>query len=303
MDKIIIICGPTGIGKTSFAVSAAETFNGEIIGADSMQIYKFMDIGTAKPDAGERALARHHLIDFVDPADDYDAGRFVRDADAAIDDVTARGKIPIVAGGTGLYLRALVHGLFRSEPADPVVLERLNRELADKGPESLFVRLQQCDPESALKIHPNDSFRVIRALEVYESASVTMSGFQASHQFSQMRYDVLKLGLTMDRGKLYERINQRVDMMLEAGLLNETVALIEKGYSLELKSMQCIGYRQMGYFINGEVSWEEAVRLLKRDTRRYAKRQFTWFNKDKDIHWFAPDGFDQARTLIKEFLT
>lgn len=303
MKKIIIFCGPTGIGKTSFAINAARIFNGEIVGADSMQIYKLMDIGTAKPDPEELAAARHHLVDFLDPKEEFDAGRYVKTADAAIEDIVNRNKLPIIAGGTGLYIKALINGLFRSYPVCQEVIDRLMKEGEEKGSEYLHKRLQQCDPHSARKIHANDTFRVVRALEIFETNGVLMSECQNEHHFGQKRYETLKIGLHMDREILYERINQRVDVMLRQGLYEEVLALIANGYSPELKSMQSIGYKHMSMYINGEVDWEEAVRLLKRDTRRYAKRQFTWFNKDAEIQWVEHDQFDTAKDLIKEFLT
>ncbi|MBU8911032.1 MAG: tRNA (adenosine(37)-N6)-dimethylallyltransferase MiaA [Desulfobacterales bacterium] len=303
MKRIIIICGPTGIGKTSFAISVARRFNGEIIGADSMQIYKYMNIGTAKPDPEELKQARHHLIDFLDPKDDFDAGLYVKAADKSIEDITARGKIPIIAGGTGLYIRALLNGLFRSEPICEKTLSQLTRDLEETGSLSLYQRLEKCDPKAAQKIHPNDSFRVIRALEVYQTTGQKLSDRQKNHDFDDLRYKSIKIGLYMDRKKLYDRINKRVDIMLNQGLLNEVTTLAENGYSFGLKSMQSIGYKHMAMFMNNEVDWTEAVRLLKRDTRRYAKRQFTWFGRDKDITWFMPSQFNLAEKLIKEFLT
>ncbi|WP_299980591.1 tRNA (adenosine(37)-N6)-dimethylallyltransferase MiaA [Desulfobacula sp.] len=303
MKRIIIICGPTGIGKTTFAISVARRFNGEIIGADSMQIYKHMNIGTAKPDPEELKQARHHLISFLDPKDDFDAGLYVKAADKSIEDITTRGKIPIITGGTGLYIRALLHGLFRSEPICEKTLSQLSRDLEEVGSLSLYQKLEKCDPKAAQKIHPNDSFRVIRALEVYQTTGQRISDRQKNHDFDDLRYHSLKIGLYMDREKLYDRINKRVDVMLNQGLLNEVTTLVENGYSFDLKSMQSIGYKHMAMFMNNEVDWADAVRLLKRDTRRYAKRQFTWFRKDKEITWLMHSQFDLAEKLIKEFLT
>ena len=303
MKRIIVICGPTGIGKTAFAISVAKQFNGEIIGADSLQIYQHLNIGTAKPDPKELKQARHHLIDFVDPKQEFDAGLYVKTADKAIQDITGRGRVPVVAGGTGLYIQALLHGLFRSKSICNQTLSRLTRQLEQKGPLNLYQKLESCDPEAAQKIHPNDSFRVIRALEVYETTGQKISEKQGLHQFGSLRYHSLKIGLTMDREHLYKRINLRVDQMLDQGLLSEVTSLLEQGYSLDLKPMQSIGYKHMGMFINNEVDWSEAVRLFKRDTRRYAKRQFTWFKKDRDIHWVLPSRFDLVQQQIKEFLT
>jgi len=268
-----------------------------------MQIYKYMNIGTAKPEVEELMQARHHLVNFVDPKNEYDAGKYVKAADEAIADIFFRGKVPIVAGGTGLYIKALISGLFRSEPICEETVLRLTEELEEKGCMALYQKLVLCDPNAAAKIHPNDSFRVIRALEVYQKSGQKISDRQSSHHFGEQRYVSLKIGLTMEREKLYERINKRVDMMLDNGLLNEVIALKENGYDFNLKPMQSIGYKHMAMFIKKKVDWEEAVRLLKRDTRRYAKRQFTWFHKDTDIHWINPSESGVAESLIKEFLT
>ena len=303
MTKIITICGPTGIGKTGFAIALAQELNGEIIGADSMQIYKYMDVGTAKPDEKERQLAVHHLVDFLDPADNFDAKSFIVLADQAISDIAKRGRVPVVAGGTGLYIRALLHGLFRGEPVCPETLEKLNQTLEEKGAPALHEQLTKCDPKAAEKIHPNDGFRIVRALEVFLTTGVPISQCQQTHDFKSDRYQSLTFGLHMDRQLLYDRINKRVDIMMGQGLLDEVKNLVNQGYSLELKSMQSIGYRHMGMYIKGEVSLEEAVRLLKRDTRRYAKRQFTWFNKEKNLIWINAEETAKAIQTAKNFLT
>ena len=303
MKRIVVILGPTGIGKTAFAIRVARQFNGEIVGADSMQIYKHLTIGTAKPDPTELALARHHLIDFLEPEDEYDAGKFVRDADRAIEEICSRAKVPVVAGGTGLYVRALLYGLFRTDSVCRKTVERLNRDVIKKGRRYVHERLADVDPQAAGRIHPNDTFRTIRALEVFLTTGEKISDRQKAHNFNQPRYHALKIGLYLDREKLYERINRRVDIMLEQGLLPEVEQLVEAGYSLDLKSMQSIGYQQMGLFLKGEADWPEAVRLLKRDTRRYAKRQMTWFKKETDILWCRPDAYNEVEMKIKEFLT
>lgn len=302
MTKIITICGPTGIGKTGFAIALARELNTEIIGADSMQIYKYMDIGTAKPDERERQLATHHLVDFLDPAENFDAKQFTALADQVICDLAKQGRVPVVAGGTGLYIRALIHGLFRGKPACPATLDKLNQTLEEQGGHALHAQLAQCDPEAAEKIHPNDGFRIVRALEVFLTTGVPISQCRQTHDFKSDRYQSLTFGLHMDRKLLYDRINRRVDIMMDQGLLDEVKSLVNRGYSLELKSMQSIGYRHMGMYMKGEVSLEEAVRLLKRDTRRYAKRQFTWFNKEKDLIWIDAGQVEKAIEAVKEFL-
>ncbi|OGR12890.1 MAG: tRNA (adenosine(37)-N6)-dimethylallyltransferase MiaA [Desulfobacula sp. GWF2_41_7] len=303
MKRIIIICGPTGVGKTPLAVRVAQKFNGEIVGADSMQIYRHLNIGTAKPDPEEMDLVRHHLIDCIDPKDEFDAGRYVKLADKAIQDITSRGKIPIITGGTGLYIKALLNGLFRSESICTETLSRLALELKEKGVHALYEKLSECDPKAADRIHPNDSFRVIRAIEVFQTTGNRISDYQKRHSFHDHRYESLKIGLYLEREKLYDRINQRVDMMMNKGLLNEVLSMVENGYSFNLKSMQSIGYRHMAMFIQKKIDLPEAINLLKRDTRRYAKRQFTWFNKDKDIAWYNPLEINGIEKLIKDFLT
>jgi tRNA dimethylallyltransferase len=303
MQKIITICGPTGIGKTGFAISLARAFKGEIIGADSMQIYKYMDIGTAKPDASERAQVRHHLVDFMDPAQEFDAGQYAQLADQAVDTIVQNEHLPIVAGGTGLYIRALLYGLFRSRKACRTTLAELTETLEKKGGPYLHRQLESCDPVAAGRIHPRDGFRIVRALEVFLTTGVPISQKQTQHEFTRPRYRSLTLGLYMDRRDLYDRINQRVDMMMAQGLFFEVQDLVNRGYALNLKSMQAIGYRHMGWVINGDLVLEKAVSLLKRDTRRYAKRQFTWFRKEPGIVWITPSEKDRAAALVKEFLT
>lgn len=303
MKKIIVILGPTGVGKTAFSIRMARTFRGEIIGADSMQVYRYMDIGTAKPSPEERIQVPHHLIDFLDPADDFDAGSYAAKAHRAVDDIIGRQGVPMVVGGTGLYIKALLHGLWRSEPICEKTMARLTEQLHADGPSTLYRRLTECDPMAAKRIHPNDVFRILRALEVFERTGRRISDHQQDHRFEEQRYESLKIGLNMDRQMLYERIDKRVDAMLDQGLFEEVVSLMEKGYDPGLKSMQSIGYRHVGLVIRQQSDFEEAVRLLKRDTRRYAKRQLTWFRKDPDIVWLHPSQIAEAENRTKEFLT
>ncbi len=300
--KIIVVCGPTGIGKTGFAIWLANRFNGEIVGADSMQIYRYMDIGTAKPDYGERKMAVHHMVDIIDPDEEFDAAKFAEMADNSIEKIIKKGRIPIVAGGTGFYIKALLHGLFRQgRAADRKIINSLETESERKGSACLHKKLETIDPVSADKIHPNDSFRIIRALEVFESTGRTMSSFRKEHNFACNRYDPLVFGLYMDRKKLYERINQRVENMMSQGLIDEVKELVKMGYSCRLKSMQSLGYRHICDFLNEKTSFEETVSLLKRDTRRYAKRQFTWFGKDKKIIWVKPNERKKAEQFVMDF--
>ncbi len=287
--KIILICGPTAIGKTAAAIGVAERLGGEIVGADSLQIYKYMDIGTAKPTPQERQRIPHHMIDIVTPDAPYDAARFSREGREAIGAIFQRGRIPVIAGGTGFYIKALVYGLFESAPSDPSIRRRLSEEAVRSGGERLFSRLKACDPEAAGAIHPNDTYRIMRALEVYEASGMTMTAFRRRHKFADAPYNVLKIGLFMDRQALYERIEGRVDAMIGQGLLGEVSGLLDAGYHEFLRPMQALGYRQMADFIKGRTDWESAVATLKRDTRHYAKRQLTWFRKDTEIQWFEPD--------------
>ncbi|MFO7884306.1 MAG: tRNA (adenosine(37)-N6)-dimethylallyltransferase MiaA [Desulfobacteraceae bacterium] len=300
--KIVVVCGPTGIGKTSTAITLAQEFDGEIISADSMQIYRYMDIGTAKPDKEEQKQVAHYLVDVADPDEPFDAALFADLADKAVEKITCKKKLPIVAGGTGFYIKAMLYGLFRGSPADQTLIQQLEQEAEKKGGDTLYKRLEQIDPASAASIHPHDTFRIVRALEVFMSTGRTMSSFQKAHEFAVKKYDALKIGLRMDRQELYRRIEQRVDLMMDQGLIDEVENLRQMGYSCDLKSMQSIGYRHICDFLNKKVSFEETLRLLKRDTRRYAKRQLTWFGREKDIVWIDPRDTDRAEVLVKDFL-
>jgi tRNA dimethylallyltransferase len=301
--SIIVVCGPTGIGKTAAAIEIAETFGGEIISADSMQVYRLMDIGTAKPTVQEQARIRHHLIDIVDPDEDFDAARFGSLARPLIFALIRKNKLPVVAGGTGLYIKALIHGLFQARPPAPEIRRKLKDEAASRGPSALHERLGRVDPQAAAGIHPNDVFRIIRALETYELTGRPISDHHRIHGFSESPFQAFKIGLTMDRKALYERINRRVDLMIAAGLLAEVKGLLGKGYAENLKAMQSIGYRHMADYLGGRLSWEESVRTLKRDTRRYAKRQLTWFRADPDISWVTPTELQNIYPEIHRFLT
>jgi tRNA dimethylallyltransferase len=299
---IVVICGPTGIGKTSTAISLAEMYNGEIVGADSMQIYQLMEIGTAKPTPEEQVRVPHHMVDIIRPDTPFDAARYEKMARDVISSLHARGKLPIVAGGTGFYIKALTQGLFDTIPTDPMVRERLQNETLSLGNDVLHKRLENLDPETAKRLHPNDTYRIVRALEVFEVTGKPLSAHHQGHQFAGQYFRQLKIALTIPRELLYERINFRVDLMLNAGLLNEVRMLLEKGYAPELKSMQSIGYRHMVDFIQGRLSWEEAVRTMKRDTRHYAKRQMVWFKKDPEVHWMGPDQLPEMQGLVEDFL-
>jgi len=301
--KIIVICGPTGTGKTSTAIQLAQEFNGEIISADSMQIYRYMDIGTAKATRDEQMRVPHHLVDIVEPDQPFDAAKFSQMAEEKIADLIQAEKVPFVVGGTGLYIKALVHGLFQSDPSNSEIREKLKRLASEKGIESLYYRLETCDPEAAERIHPKDSIRIIRALEIFEQTGNPMSRIHDGHRFAEQRFDALKIGLSVPRDVLYDRINRRVDEMIQAGFLKEVRFLLNQGYGEDHKSMQSIGYRHMAGYINGRLTWGEAVTTMKRDTRRYAKRQMTWFRADTEINWFEPSRPDSIRDAIFDFFS
>ena len=301
--KIVVVCGPTGIGKTGFAIALARQFNAEIVGADSMQIYRRMDIGTAKPTPEEKAAAPHHLVDVVEPDDTFDAAAYVRMADDIITHLAGRKVLPLVVGGTGLYIKTLVYGLFKGRSTDSTLRRKLMDQAEQAGSAALHARLAGKDPAAAARIHVNDSYRIIRALEIIETTGRPVSDQFERHGFARARYEALQIGLHMPRQALYDRIDKRVDMMVAQGLEAEVRRLLRDGYSPELKSMQSLGYRHMADFIQGRLAWDEALRTLKRDHRRYAKRQMTWFRAVPDIHWLEPGERARAQTMVRDFLS
>jgi len=300
-EPVLVLIGPTAIGKTTLSLSLAARFSCEIVGLDSMQIYRYMDIGTAKASPEERAFVPHHLIDIVNPDEEYHVARYVEDAAAACRQIIGRGKTPLLVGGTGLYLKGLEKGLFEIEAKDEAVRLKLKERLAEEGREALFADLVRCDPESAGRLHPNDTQRLLRALEIYQVTGKSWSAHLESQEQTPALTRVLKIGLLGEREALYGRINLRVRQMVEQGLLDEVRSLQEMGYSPELKSMQAIGYRHMANYLAGVWEWEEALALLARDTRRYAKRQLTWFGADPEVHWFAPEDEKGVAARVSEF--
>jgi tRNA dimethylallyltransferase len=289
MEKIVIIVGPTASGKSSLAMEAATRFNGEIIGADSVQVYRKMNIGTAKPTSEEQSRVPHHLIDILDPDEEYTVARFVTDADLAIADICSRSRNAFVAGGTGLYIRSLVEGIFEGPGADTALRVELLEVARLSGVNKVHDRLKLVDPVAAEKIHPNNLRRVIRALEVQALTKRPISEFHSEHALKEQRYRALKIGLDTERPLLYKRIEERVEKMVEAGLVAEVEGLLKAGYREDLKPMGALGYKEMVGYLNGEHTLDEAVRLLKRNTRRYAKKQLTWFKKDRAIEWYSRD--------------
>ncbi len=300
---IIIISGPTCVGKTDVAVGLAEPLGGEIISADAMQVYRHMDIGTAKPSREQLARVPHHLIDVVTPDEPFSAALFKKMADEVIQDLHRKGRPVFVVGGTGLYIKVLTGGLFALQEQNGNVRAKLRREAERSGLEALYHRLQKVDPRAARRISSSDTYRVIRALEVYQVTGQPISRHQKLHRFGDVRYRTLAFGLTLDRHVLYDRINQRVDLMLASGLLEEVKWLLDHGYSTTLKPMRSLGYRHMGDYLEGRVTWDETVRLMKRDTRRYAKRQLTWFRAVPDVQWLHPGQIDAMKDRIGSFLT
>lgn len=301
-QKVVIIAGPTASGKSSLGVELALSLGGEIINADSMQVYRGMDVGTAKPTLEEQKGIPHHLLDVVDPDEDFSAATFRSMALALVREICSRGKICLVVGGTGLYIKALLGGLLRSPPADPRLRETLRLECENHGSTRLYERLKLLDPESASKVHPNDKVRIIRSLEIIHLTNRRPSELSREHGFRDRALGALKLCLKINREELYHRINRRSAAMLRAGLVGETESLLSKGYSSQLKPMKSIGYRHIVKYLEGTWSLAEATRNLQRDTRRYAKRQLTWFRADPEFTWISPDDFDLASKKIRGFL-
>ena len=300
--KIVVIAGPTASGKSAVAAALASELNGEIVSADSVQVYRRLDIGAAKPPQEVRAMAAHHLIDIVEPGFDYTAARFVEDADKAIADIRSRGKNVFVAGGTGLYIKALLSGIFDGGEADKDYRDELVLFAASRGAALLHARLKEVDPAAAAAIHPNNTRRVIRALEVYHTTKKPISAHHREHGFSRQRYDALKIGLGRDRAGLYADIDARVDEMISRGLLEETRSLLNSGFSPGLRAMSSLGYKEMIGYIQGLYPFDEAVRLIKRNTRHYAKRQLTWFRKDPGIRWFNPAEFYDIMSAVRRHI-
>ena len=301
--RLIVIIGPTGAGKTEMVIKLAREWNGEVISADSMQVYRMMDIGTAKPTAEERSMVKHHLIDVVNPDEQFNAAMFIGMAGGIISTLHVEKKPIFVVGGTGLYIKTLLGGLFRGPGADERIRELYREELDRHGKEYLYGKLKEKDGLAAARIDANDVVRIIRALEVLELSGESIVGKQTTHGFGDIRYECLKIGLMIDRDHLYARIDDRTDEMIREGFSDEVKNLLEKGYNENLKPMQSLGYRHMVNYIKGTCQLEEAIRMMKRDTRHYAKRQMTWFGADSEIKWISPLEMDNAKRQIKSFLS
>lgn len=294
-ERVVVILGPTATGKSHCAIEIAKKFHGEIISGDSMLVYRDTNIGTAKPTAAELAAVPHHLVDILPPEASFSVVDFKERAQHLITEINARGHLPIIAGGTGLYIKALLEDYaFNSVSEDSELRQQLTREAEEQGPEVLHARLAQLDSAAAERIHPNNVRRVVRALEA------ALQG-EAVHQFGaeEMPYDALVIGLEMERSALYERINKRVDLMLEAGLEQEVRQLLERGVSPDCQSMQSIGYRQMVWYLNGSMDYEQAVDKLKQATRNFAKRQITWYKKMPYIQWLKLDAQPNYANVVE----
>ncbi|MBP1925327.1 tRNA dimethylallyltransferase [Sedimentibacter acidaminivorans] len=286
-NKIIVIVGPTAVGKTYVSVELAKKFNTEILSADSMQIYKEMDIGTAKVTEDEKQGVKHHMIDIINPDETFSVSDFKSMSENIIDNILLENKIPIIVGGSGLYVNSLIYDLdFGNAKSDAKIRDYYNSLYNEHGEDYLYEMLKKVDPESAEKIHKNNVKRVMRALEVYKITGEKFSELNTDIRKHSKKYDCILVGLNMDRKILYDRINRRVEKMISDGLVDEVRTLMNKGYDKNLVSMQGIGYKEIIEYIDGKINLEDAVNILKRNTRRFAKRQFTWFLKDSNVKWF-----------------
>ncbi len=292
---VIALTGPTGVGKTAVSLRLCQELDGEVVNYDSVQVYKGMDIGSAKPTPEEQSVCKHHLLDILEPDEPHDAAGFVRRARHCIQTIRKKGKVPILAGGTNLYLKLLIDGFGHDEAGqDPALRQSLQLMAEQFGVEALHNLLADIDPVSADKINPNDAFRIIRSLEIYAVTGMPASTWRSDCSDRDASFPVLKVGLTLERNKLYERINRRVEKMFDAGLVDEVKGLLDSGFSQRLKPMQSLGYRHVVQFLAGEFGFEELARQVKRDHRRYARKQLIWLRKDPLIRWF------DAEKLLRE---
>ncbi len=302
--KVLVVVGPTASGKTALGVALAKKLDGEIISADSMQIYKYMNIGTAKVTLEEMQGVPHHLVDCVSPDEEFSVAKYKTTALVAIEVILSKGKLPIIIGGTGLYINSLsLPWDFQKKDSDEIIRWRLTAEAEVLGKEALYERLKSVDPVTAEIVHPNNLNRIIRALEIYELTGKPKSYFDEETKKQDVPYEYIILGLDWDRETLYHRINRRVDLMIEEGLVDETKMLIERGYDWNLTALKAIGYKELRPYLEGETSLAEAVTILKRDSRHYAKRQMTWFRKDERIRWLKMSETKDLETQIEECLS
>lgn len=300
---LVIVAGPTAVGKSDFAIELAKRINGEVISADSMQVYKGMDIGSAKITTEEMQGIRHYLIDVLEPTEDFNVASFKELAQKAISEIVSHGRIPIVAGGTGFYIQALLYDIDFSESLgeNPEYRSFLLNEYRDKGPEYMFDKLREVDPETALIIHMNDEKRVVRALEFYHETGKPISVHNKEQYEKQSDYNFAYFVLNDYRDKIYEKIDRRVDIMVEKGLVEEVKALKQKGLTAKDVSMQGLGYKEILMYLNGEITLDEAVYRIKRDSRHFAKRQITWFKREKEVIWLNKYDFDDDLNKVLDF--
>ena len=301
--KIVVLLGPTAVGKSALALELAGQSDGEIVNADSQQVYRYMDIGTGKPSRADRERVRHHLIDVVDPDQEFNAAMFRHLASEAVYQIDARKRSAIVCGGTGLYLKALTHGLFEGPGPDSEFRRSLEKEIEETGLPAVYRRLVEIDPTVVSTIHPNDRLRTIRALEVYHLTGKPISQWQKEHRFQEQPFEALKIGLNCDRAELYERINRRSAAMVEAGFLDEVRGLAARGYALDLKSLRSVGYAQMAKVVRGMLTIDAALEEMQQETRHLAKRQLTWFRGDKEVRWFHPKQAPEIFTAVQAFFS
>ncbi len=300
---LIILTGPTASGKTAASIALAKAINGEIISADSMQIYQYMDIGTAKITPEEMDGVRHYLVDEITPDTPFHVYEFKKMAEAAMETIYAKGKIPILVGGTGFYIQALLYDIdFCEEEGDHHYRHELEALAQRDGAEALHVMLQKVDPASADAIHANNVKRVIRALEYYHETGIPISQHNSEQRKKESPYQFLYVVLTMDRGKLYARINQRVDQMVEQGLLEEMQALLDRGYTKDLVSMQAIGYKELFSYFEGYITKEKAIDDIKKDTRHFAKRQLTWFRREREVVFLNKDEYKNDKNIVEKII-
>ena len=299
--KIVVVAGPTASGKSNLALSLAQEFKGELICSDSMQVYRQMDIGTAKPTLKEQKLVQHHQLDLIDPDEHYSAGQYERDTSRIIKQIQERSHLPIVVGGTGLYYRALMYGISNI----PEIPESLRKEVLswqeEHGTSYCWKQLQKHDPQGADRLHQNDTARILRNLEVVLATGTTLSTFQLQQPFGEARYQFLAVALEWERHVLYEHINQRTRKMLEFGWIAEVESLLSR-YSPDLKPLQAIGYREIVQYLQNKLEWEPLLQEIQKRTRQYAKRQMTWFSREAEIEWYQPDNDAAILAKIKVYL-
>ena len=304
MIRLLAIVGPTASGKSELALSLSMLLNGEIVSADSRQIYKFLDIGTSKPSREDRKRVPHHFIDILEPTQDYNAGTFANEARERILEVAGRGKLPILVGGSGLYVKGVIDGFFEGPGQDPEIRTQLEERLKLEGPQSLLDGLFKVDPESAMVMDTTKPRRIIRALEVYRITGKRLSAFH-NEQSSAAPFETVQFGFDWARHQLYQRVNIRADSMLNGGLLNETRKLLGRGYHPTLNALNTVGYKEVIAHLKGQLEYERMVELIKQNTRRFAKRQLTWFRRDERIRWIAMDEktpIEHAtETIMQEF--